>query len=122
MAYSFVNETSIFFGNPDENLLSSDKHIINNSDIGTWQRFRIAFWFVGKSSRNIYVKYPTEVDPIKLKHKLIDNKFHIYYHTKYDNDITVSYGSNPGEINIGTLLKLRDWEFFRDSDYVHILI
>ena len=72
------------------------------------------------SSSRIYVKYAMENERIKLKHKLIDDKFNIYYNPKYEKDMVINQKGN--EITVGSNLKLSDREIFRDSDYAHILL
>ncbi|CAH6419215.1 Hypothetical protein HVR_LOCUS413 [uncultured virus] len=120
MSYSLTNQTSIIFGTPDENTRSSDEHIVKQGDIDTWRRFRLAFWFIGKSSRCIYAKYPMETVWIKLTHKVVDGKFHIYYHPKYESDIIITYIGK--DIKVGLDLKLSDSGPFPDSDCAHVFL
>lgn len=120
MAYSLVNHTSIIFGNPDENTYSSDEHIIKQSKIGSWQQFSLEFWFVGKSTKCIHAKYPMQTERIKLTHKIIDGKFHIYYNPKHEKDMIITYDEDG--IKIGSKLILFDDEIFSDADYAHVFL
>jgi hypothetical protein len=120
MAYSLTNETSIIFGDPHENTSYIDEHIIKRNDVGTWLKYRNAFWFIGKSSSRIYVKYPMETERVKLTHKLLDGKFNVYYNPKYENNIIIKREGK--EIVVGCNLRLSDSKMFSNSDYSHILL
>jgi hypothetical protein len=120
MSYSLKTQTIIIFGNLDENTYPSDEHVIKQNETNTWQRFRKAFWFIGKSSACIYAKYPMETERVKLTHKIINGKFHIYYHPKYEKDMIIKYEGQ--EIKVGSNLKLSDSKFISDADYVHVFV
>lgn len=127
MSYSLVNWTSIIFGDIDDNKRQSDELIIKEKDHNNWLRYRIAFWFVGKSSRKIFAKYPMEAERTKLIHKVINGKYHIYYNPKYESSITVKdiNGMIIVQSNYENSIKqlqLKESRFLSDTDYAHVLL
>lgn len=120
MSYSSVNETRIIFGSPEENSRNVDELVIEEGKLERWNTFRIAFWFMGKSSYRIYAKYALETNRIELTHRIINDEFHIYYNPKYEKEMIVKRDGT--DILVGNTLRLSNSKIFPDSEKAHVFL
>lgn len=117
MTYSLVNHARIFFNDNDA---FPGVHIVNPDCLNKWLTYRIAFWFTGGNPTRILVIYPMETEKIKLTHKVIDGKFHVYYNPNHSDDMVIRQIGDV--ITVGTKLKLTDSGLFQDSERAHVFL